>query len=116
MGVVVVLATCGAFYETVSAPPIRADVPLLVLTDDTPAGMLPFWIPERLVPVDLDDFEAWWRDLQQRFAERSTRGRWRVVPHSGHLTANSQPHEVAEAVLDVLAETRRFAADTSPPQ
>jgi len=44
--------------------------------------------------------------LQQRFAQGSKRGTWRVVPGSDHLIGNGQPNTVADAVLDMLAEVR----------
>jgi hypothetical protein len=44
--------------------------------------------------------------LAQQFARRSTRGTWQLVPDSDHLIGNSQPHAVAAAVLDLVAEVR----------
>jgi hypothetical protein len=48
-----------------------------------------------------------WRPLQLALAQRSSRGTWRVVPGSTHLIGNSQPHAVASAVFDVLAQAGR---------
>jgi pimeloyl-ACP methyl ester carboxylesterase len=83
------------------APALRADVPLVVLSHENPTEFLPqsleSWAPEII---------SEWYPLQQRFASRSTRGSWRVVPGSGHLIASDQPEAVARAILEMVAQVR----------
>ena len=80
------------------APPLRADVPLTVLTAESSEGLLPFG----LAGAQADALARDWRDLQQQLSRRSSRGTWRMVAGSDHLIGNSQPHAVAAAVLDLL--------------
>jgi len=87
--------------ELRAAPPLPPEIPIVALTHDRPEGFLP---PGYDVPIA--DFEAQWREMQQRLAARSRYGSWRVVPGSGHLIAATQPHAVAAAVLDVLSQAR----------
>jgi pimeloyl-ACP methyl ester carboxylesterase len=88
-------------HEFRNAPAFPPDVPLVVLSHEKPTEFLPrgleSWAPEIV---------ADWYPAQQRFASRSTRGSWRVVPGSGHLIASDQPKAVARAVLEMLAEVR----------
>jgi pimeloyl-ACP methyl ester carboxylesterase len=95
----------GGIQESVNqfraAPPLAPDVPLTVLTAESTDGLLP--------PGYGSEAEALareWRRLQQALSQRSSRGTWRIVPRSDHLIANSQPHEVAAAVLDMLERIR----------
>jgi pimeloyl-ACP methyl ester carboxylesterase len=83
------------------APVLPADVPLVVLSHEKPTGFLPRGL-ESWAPEIVKD----WYPAQQRFASRSTRGRWRVVPGSGHLIASDQPKAVASTVLEMLAQAR----------
>ncbi len=90
--------------ELKHAPTLASDLPLTVLTAESTEGLLPPGLVGLRPRVD-----AWrvdWVAAQQRFAQHSTRGTWRVVPGSGHLIASSQPRVVAEAVFDVLAQIR----------
>jgi pimeloyl-ACP methyl ester carboxylesterase len=93
--------------EFSAAPALRRDVPLIVLTAESKAKML----PELLAPAldaEVDEMRREVSDLPQRLAQRSSRGTWRVVAGSDHLIGNSQPHAVATAILEVLgAEIRR---------
>lgn len=88
--------------ELMAAPPLASDVPLTVLVHER---------SEHLLPPGLGDearmIEREWLSLQQRFAQCSRRGTWRVVPGSDHLIGSSQPHAVAGAVIEMLAEIRR---------
>jgi len=88
--------------ELTAAPPLAPAIPLIVLVHENPDGLFPPGLASYGRRVDHD-----WLDLQQRFAQRSARGTWRVVPGSGHLIGNSQPHAVALAVLEMLAQARR---------
>jgi len=80
------------------APPLRADVPLTVLTAESSEGLLPFG----LAGAQADALARDWRDLQQQLSRRSSRGTWRMVAGSDHLIGSSQPHAVAAAVLELL--------------
>lgn len=87
--------------ELRAAPPLRGDVPLVVLSAER-SNILPppFYAEAAEIRRELPD-------LQQRLARCSSRGTWRLVPDSDHLIGNSQPHAVATAVLEVLAMARR---------
>ena len=88
--------------ELAAAPPLAPDVPLVVLVHERPGRLFP---PGFAAQVQLVVPE--WLSLQQRFAQRSRRGTWRVVPGSDHLIASSQPHAVAAAVIEMVTEFRR---------
>jgi hypothetical protein len=79
--------------ELTAAPPLPSDIPLVALVH----GLAAYG----------QTIERAWLSLQQRFAQRSRRGTWRIVPGSDHLIGNSQPHAVADAVLEMVAEVRR---------
>jgi pimeloyl-ACP methyl ester carboxylesterase len=83
------------------APALAADVPLVVLSHEKPDDFLPKRL-EAWAPDVISD----WYPSQQRFSELSTRGSWRIVPGSDHLIASSQPHEVAQTILEMLAQAR----------
>jgi pimeloyl-ACP methyl ester carboxylesterase len=90
--------------ELNSAPALRSDLPLTVLTAGSSEGLLPpglSWLRSKA-----DAFRGDWLQTQQQFAARSTQGTWRLVQDSAHLIASSQPHVAAEAVLDILARGR----------
>ena len=84
-----------------AAPELRPDLPLVVLTHDTPAQLLP-----PIVPIHPVKFEPLWQFMQQRLARRSSRGTWQVVPGSGHLIFSSHPQVVADAILSMLSGLR----------
>ena len=88
--------------ELRAAPPLAADVPLTVLSAESNDLYAP---PGYRAAMDSALRE--WRPLQLALAQRSSRGTWRVVPGSTHLIGNSQPHAVASAVFDVLAQAGR---------
>jgi pimeloyl-ACP methyl ester carboxylesterase len=91
-----VLETKREFAE---APPLRRDVPLVVLSAETSSGLLPPGLrltDRRVMPLPL------LQDAHQRLAERSSRGSWRIIPGSGHLIASDRPQVVVDAVLDLL--------------
>jgi len=83
------------------APPLRADVPLTVLTAESTDGLLPPGFARQTGALARD-----WRGLQQQLSRRSSRGTWRTVAGSDHLIGNSQPHAVAAAVLELLDHLR----------
>jgi protein-S-isoprenylcysteine O-methyltransferase Ste14/pimeloyl-ACP methyl ester carboxylesterase len=80
-----------------AVPPLRSDIPLVVLSASTGDQMFPG--SQRIEEIRTQRIPA-----QQRFAKHSTQGVWRMVPNSTHLIANSQPDAVADAVLKMLDE------------
>jgi pimeloyl-ACP methyl ester carboxylesterase len=88
--------------ELTAAPPLPSDIPLVVLVHEKPDGLFPPGLA-----ADGQTIEREWLSLQPGFAQRSRRGTWRIVPGSDHLIGNSQPHAVADAVLEMVAEVRR---------
>jgi len=88
--------------ELSSAPPLAPDIPLVVLVHEKPDHLFPPGFAAEAPTLARE-----WLSLQQSFAQRSSRGTWRVVPGSDHLIGNTRPHAVASAVLEVLAEVRR---------
>jgi len=90
-------------HELSAAPPLAPDIPLIVLVHERPDGLFPPGFASYEQSLDRD-----WLNLQQRFAQRSSRGTWRVVPESDHLIGNSQPHAVAAAILEMLGQIRRI--------
>jgi hypothetical protein len=90
--------------ELKEAPALAPDLPLMVLSAESSEGLLPPGLA--IFQAKADALRAGWLAGQQRFARRSVRGTWRVVPGSGHLIAAAQPHVVAAAVKDMLARVR----------
>jgi hypothetical protein len=88
--------------ELAAAPPLPSDIPLIILVHEKPDGLFPPGLAAYGQTIKRE-----WLSLQQRFAQRSRRGTWRIVPGSDHLIGNSQPHAVADAVLEMVAEVRR---------
>ena len=80
-------------------PPLRSDIPLVVLSASTSDQMFPGsqWI---------DDVRTQRVPSHQRFAKRSTQGSWKMVPESTHLIASSQPEAVSEAVIAMLDQLK----------
>lgn len=94
----------ASVVELNAAPALRADLPLSVLTAGSSDGLIPpglSWLRAKA-----DAFRGDFVQKQQQFAARSTHGTWKLVKDSGHLIAGSQPHIVAEAVLDLIARHR----------
>ena len=94
--------------EFLHAPPLRPDVPLIVLSADSAAGFLPARLES--TPLgrlgSLKTAVASFRESHRRLAGRSTRGSWRVVPASSHQIASSQPDAVIDAVRQLLRVAR----------
>lgn len=97
----VVRGRAATLQEFREAPPLRADVPLTVLTAESTEGLIPFGFAAQEKGLARD-----WRGLQQQLSRRSSRGTWRVVAGSDHLIGNSQPQAVAAAVLDLVDAVR----------
>jgi pimeloyl-ACP methyl ester carboxylesterase len=87
--------------EFEAAPALDSKMRLTVLVHETPDGMLP---PGMAAETRI--LEGEWLPLQQRFAQRSRRGTWQVVPGSDHLMSSRKPAEVARGVLEMVAEVR----------
>jgi len=88
-----------------AAPPLPANVPLVVLSAATrnrlaPSALLP--LVESLMPNRLQ--------MHQEFAKQSTRGSWRIVPESDHLIAASQPDAVVEEIFSIPGVGRMLLA------
>lgn len=83
--------------ELAEAPPLKPDVPLLVLSHEVPDDLLPRGQEQRVKA-----FEPEWQKLQQAQAKRSTKGEQWTVAASGHLIAQDRPAAVAQAILDLL--------------
>jgi pimeloyl-ACP methyl ester carboxylesterase len=82
-----------------AAQPLPSTVPLTVLIAASQEQLLPAGL--RFLAPSMDRH----RELQREFAQRSSRGTWRVVPGSTHLIGNSQPHAVATAVLELMSSS-----------
>lgn len=93
----------ATLHDLQTAPPLRADIPLVVLTAETTQNLA----PAKLASFGLSSVTRDRIAIQQRFAKHSTRGTWQLVPGSDHLIASSQPHAVATAVLDLIARLAR---------
>ena len=94
------------------APPLRPDIPLVVLTAESTDGLLP--IPVRgslaasvLKTAEVQGLVRQLKESHQRLAARSTRGSWRLVRGSGHVIAEDRPEAVVDAVTDVLRQLSR---------
>jgi pimeloyl-ACP methyl ester carboxylesterase len=83
-----------------TAPALRPDLPLTVLTASSTEGLVP---PAFTRFVNLDRHKARVAN-HERLARQSTRGKWTIVPGSGHLIAATHPEAVADAVLQMLAK------------
>jgi hypothetical protein len=95
-----------------AAAPLRADLPLTVLTAANTDDALPRRI-ERFVDgrtierfVDVPKMRAEIQASHQALAKQSTRGTWQLVPDSTHLIASSQPDVVVDAVSAILEQVR----------
>jgi pimeloyl-ACP methyl ester carboxylesterase/protein-S-isoprenylcysteine O-methyltransferase Ste14 len=80
-----------------AAPPLRPDLPLLVLSASSAEELLPPGF-ERTA----EDIWPAFVEAQRELAKRSTRGRWSMVPDSTHLVGESQPDAVVEAVFELI--------------
>ena len=89
----------GTRREFKAAPPLRPDVPLLVLSASDPRV---FEVPGlRQMSVTRSEMRL---QEHKRLASASTRGSWQMVPKSEHLIAVSQPDVVIDAILAMLDE------------
>ena len=84
-----------------AAPPLRTDVPLVVLSASDP----------RLLEVPgLRQLSAFRSEARlrghKRLASASTRGVWKTVPNSQHLIAVSNPEAVIHEIFAMLDPLR----------
>jgi pimeloyl-ACP methyl ester carboxylesterase len=99
----------ATFKEFDQAPPLRADVPLTLLSAERFDDLL----PARLAPANLQQRGALgtllrrFKETHQQMARRSSRGSWRLVRGSGHLIASDRPQAVIDATLDVMKQSGR---------
>ncbi len=85
--------------EFEAAPPLRAAIPVTVLSASSAEEIVPPFV-QRV--VDVEPMRAISQATHPRFAKLSARGKWQVVPDSTHLIASSQPDAVVEAVFEML--------------
>ena len=88
------------------AAPLRADVPLVVMSADSTLGILPPGARFAL-PADALASIPRLRATHKRLAERSTRGAWQIVQHSAHSIAESRPEVVVDAASRMLSSLAR---------
>ena len=89
--------------EFASAPPLRSDLPLTVLSAARTEGLAPPGVGRF---IDVQTLHAQVLASHQQFAKQSTNGEWQMVPDSTHLIADSQPDAVAGAVLEMVDAVR----------
>jgi pimeloyl-ACP methyl ester carboxylesterase len=87
--------------EFAQAPPLRGDLPLVVLSAETSAGALPLGLASKT----REEVRPLVREMHRRFAQRSSRGSWRIVPGTGHLIAGDKPQVVVDEVLGLISST-----------
>lgn len=87
--------------ELDAAPPLPADVPIVVLSASSPGSVPAPWLAEAIGAG-----EAGWIPSHQALASTSSRGSWQLVPDSDHLIAASQPDVVIDVLVTLFEETR----------
>jgi pimeloyl-ACP methyl ester carboxylesterase len=91
----IVRAREASFAALRTAPPLRGDVPLVVL------------VHERAEGVHAEPgVSARWRAAEERFARRSSRGRFIVSTGSGHHPEDDRPDLVAALVRAMVEDHR----------
>ena len=81
--------------EFAMSPPLRADIPIAVLSASEPGSGF-----GRLTT------ESTRVEVHKQLAKKSTKGSWQMVPDSTHLIAASQPDAVAKVILEMLDSIR----------
>jgi pimeloyl-ACP methyl ester carboxylesterase len=87
--------------EFAEAPPLRADVPLAVLSASDPNVSAPPGLGGLADALRANRVER-----HKQLASSSSKGTWQMVPKSTHLLASTQPEVVAEAVFAILEAAR----------
>ncbi len=88
--------------ELAQAPPLPADLPLIVLSASSAVDLLSPGLEQVA-----NDVRPHLLEHHEQFAAQSTRGRWAIVPDSTHLIGTSQPDAVADAVFELLEQSVR---------
>jgi pimeloyl-ACP methyl ester carboxylesterase len=88
--------------EFARAPALRSDLPLVVLSAESPRGLVPPLFDSSVV----SDLQPLMQKAHRSLAAHSSRGNWRIVPGSDHLIAGSRPQAVVDAVYDVITPSR----------
>lgn len=88
--------------DVAAAPPLRSDLPMIVLSAETTKNLGPLGLERFARPLVRDRVA-----IHQELAKRSTNGTWRLVPGSDHLIGNSQPQAVVDAVLEMRKKIGR---------
>jgi pimeloyl-ACP methyl ester carboxylesterase len=96
--------------EFARAAPLPANVPLVVMSADTEAGLIPPGAAALIAPAKLTDAIAQLRATHKALAAQSTRGSWSVVKGSTHLIGESQPDVVVNAVDGMLRTLSRSSS------
>ena len=89
------------------APPLPPGVPLVVLSHDNSSGFIPPGIGFLARDSRFTSLMEQWTPLEEQLSKRSRRGTFRIVPGSNHMIANTQPHVVATAILEMLSQLRQ---------
>jgi pimeloyl-ACP methyl ester carboxylesterase len=84
-------------YDELRATGTLGDKPLIVLI----AGEGMFGLP--LTSKDWVDLRNMWVDFHMRLAHLSSRGKWIMVPHTGHMIPYQRPDAIVSAVREVFA-------------
>jgi pimeloyl-ACP methyl ester carboxylesterase len=93
-------ATAREFEQ---APPLPADLPVIVLSASSSRQIMPALAEAFL---DAEQIRAQTEAAHQALAKQ-VHGTWKKVPDSTHLIADSQPDAVADAVFDLLDQLRK---------
>jgi pimeloyl-ACP methyl ester carboxylesterase len=81
-----------------AAPPLRPDLPLIVLTH----GLIGDLLGPRPDPALLKEIEPIWQALQSALAGRSSKGRQIIAAASGHRITAQQPGLVVAAIREAI--------------
>jgi len=106
-------ATIRGLGETLAqfdaAPPLRADIPIVALSAETTAKLLPApFVPMSILQnPTVKELARRLHESHQHLAARSTRGSWKLVRGSGHVIAEDRPSEVVDAVVGILTQVRQ---------
>jgi hypothetical protein len=88
--------------ELDGAPPLPADVPLVVMSASSPDFLDLPWLHDTMRAASPQRLAA-----HQTLAKQSSQGSWRIVPESDHLIAESQPEAVIEVLFEMIAGARK---------